>query len=72
LNALILQYADSHQLPRIDLFGATVEPGTQQLAEVYSNDGLHLSTAGYRKFAQLAYEQVFASGSPPRNAGKLT
>jgi lysophospholipase L1-like esterase len=72
LNALILQYADSHQLARVDLFGATVEPGTQQLAEVYSNDGLHLSTAGYRKFAQLVYEQVFASGSPPRNAGKPT
>jgi lysophospholipase L1-like esterase len=72
LNALILQYADSHQLPRIDLFGATVEPGTQQLAEVYSNDGLHLTTVGYRKFAQLVYEQVFASGSPPRNAGEPT
>jgi lysophospholipase L1-like esterase len=72
LNALILQYADLHQLPRIDLFGETVEPETQQLAEVYSNDGLHLTTAGYRKFAQLVYEQVFASGSPPLNAGKPT
>jgi lysophospholipase L1-like esterase len=72
LNALILQYADSHQLPRIDLFGATVEAETQQLAEIYSNDGLHLTTAGYRKFAQLVYEQLFASGSPPRNAGKPT
>ncbi len=69
LNALIAQYADSHQLSRIDLHGATAEPKTQLLADVYSNDGLHLSTAGYRKFAQLVYEQVFASASPIRNTG---
>lgn len=64
LNELIVQYADSHQLPTIDLFGATAEPRTQQLAKIYSNDGLHLTTAGYRKFAQLVYEQVFQSESP--------
>lgn len=69
LNALIVQYADLHQLPRVDLFGATAEPMTQQLAALYSNDGLHLSTLGYRKFAQLVYEQVFASGNPLRKAG---
>ena len=72
LNALIVQYANSHHLPRIDLFGATVEPRTQQLAEIYSNDGLHLTTAGYRKLAQLVYEEVFASAGPFRNAERLT
>ena len=72
LNALIVQYADSHQLPSIDLFGATVEPRTQHLAEIYSNDGLHLTTAGYRKLAQLVYEQVFAQAGPFRNTGRST
>ncbi len=72
LNALIVQYADLHQLPRVDLFEATVEPVTQQLAALYSNDGLHLSTVGYRKFAQLVYEQVFASGNSLRKAGEPT
>jgi len=72
LNALIVQYADLHQLPRVDLFGATVEPMTQQLAALYSNDGLHLSTVGYRKFAQLVYEQVFGSGNSLPKAGEST
>lgn len=72
LNALIVQYADLHQLPRVDLFEATAEPVTQQLAALYSNDGLHLSTVGYRKFAQLVYEQVFASGNSLRKAGEPT
>jgi len=72
LNALIVQYADLHQLPRVDLFGATAEPMTQQLAALYSNDGLHLSTVGYRKFAQLVYEQVFGSGTSLRKVGEPT
>jgi acyl-CoA thioesterase I len=72
LNALIVQYADLHQLPRVDLFGATAEPRTQQLAANYSNDGVHLTTSGYRKFAQLVYEQVFASGRLFRHAGEST
>jgi lysophospholipase L1-like esterase len=28
------------------------------LAREYSNDGLHLTTAGYRLFADLVYRQV--------------
>jgi lysophospholipase L1-like esterase len=32
-----------------------------RLAAVYSNDGLHLTTDGYRKLATLLYEQVFAA-----------
>jgi len=72
LNLLIAQYAESHGLPLVDLFGATAEPRAQLLAEIYSNDGLHLSTAGYRKFAQFVYEQVFASAKALRNVRKST
>lgn len=64
LNRLIADYAARKGLPLIDLFTATADPATHQLAESYSNDGLHLTTAGYRLLADLIYEQVFASASP--------
>lgn len=59
LNALIAgRYAD-RALPCVDLFTATAEPETGRLAREYSNDGLHLATAGYKLLARLLYEQVF-------------
>jgi len=64
LNGLIQEYALSNNLLWIDLFGATVDSASGQLAEPYSNDGLHLSTAGYRLFARLLYDQVFAKAFP--------
>jgi acyl-CoA thioesterase I len=60
LNGLIREYAESKGLAWIDLFAATAEDGTRQLAPQYSNDGLHLTTAGYRLLAQLLYDQIFA------------
>lgn len=52
LNQLIQGYADSKRLAYVDLFAATVEPESGQLAVNYSNDGIHLTTAGYRLFAE--------------------
>ena len=52
LNRLIQEYAGSKGLACVDLFAATVEPQSGQLAEPYSNDGIHLTTAGYRRFAE--------------------
>jgi lysophospholipase L1-like esterase len=60
LNSLIQEYALAKGLSWIDLFMATVESETGQLAAHYSNDGLHLSTAGYRLLARLLFDQVFA------------
>lgn len=60
LNELIAEYAKSKGLVWIDLFSATAEDGTRQLSAPYSNDGLHLTTAGYRLLARLLYDQVFA------------
>jgi lysophospholipase L1-like esterase len=48
-------------LAAFDLFAATIEPETQQLAARYSNDGLHLTTAGYRLVAEGLYRHVFAA-----------
>lgn len=59
LNGLILRYAESKGLAAFDLFAATAEPETQQLAAQYSNDGLHLTTAGYRLMAERLYQEVF-------------
>jgi lysophospholipase L1-like esterase len=61
LNTLILRYAESKRLVTFDLFAATAEPETQQLAARYSNDGLHLTTAGYRLVAERLYQEVFAA-----------
>jgi len=58
LNALILEYARTKNLQAVDLFTATAEPETDLLVREYSNDGLHLTTAGYRLFADLVYRQV--------------
>jgi lysophospholipase L1-like esterase len=61
LNGLILRYAESKRLAAFDLFTATAEPETHQLAAQYSNDGLHLNTAGYRLVAERLYQEVFAA-----------
>ncbi len=56
LNKLIQDYAGSKGMACVDLFAVTAEPASGQLAAIYSNDGIHLTTAGYRLFAeQVAY-----------------
>ena len=62
LNRLIQDYCASKNVSCVDLFTATAEPETLRLAALYSNDGLHLTTAGYRLLADLLYEEVFAGG----------
>jgi lysophospholipase L1-like esterase len=52
LNQLIQDYADSKDLASVDLFTVTAELETGQLARIYSNDGIHLTTAGYQLLAQ--------------------
>lgn len=53
LNKLIQEYAASRRIACVDLLGATVDRQSGQLAELYSNDGIHLTTGGYRLFAEL-------------------
>jgi acyl-CoA thioesterase I len=59
LNQLIFEYCQNQKIPCVDLFTATAEPETLRLAEPYSNDGLHLTTEGYRLLAERMAEQVF-------------
>ena len=67
LNTLIKNYCVSKRIGCVDLFTATAEPETLYLASHYSNDGLHLTTEGYQRLADLLYEEVFAPqlGLPP-------
>ncbi|MDA2911028.1 GDSL-type esterase/lipase family protein [Nitrospiraceae bacterium AH_259_D15_M11_P09] len=60
LNHLIMDYCKRKAVACVDLFEATQEPKSGSLAEQYSNDGLHLSSNGYRMLATLLFEQVFA------------
>lgn len=67
LNQLIHEYAGSKNLACVDLFEATVDPKSGQLAELYSNDGIHLTTAGYRLFAERVahiLKPLLAQNSP--------
>lgn len=61
LNDLIQEYARSKQLRSVDLFSATSAPESSQLCSEYSNDGLHLTTEGYRRFAMLLHEEIFSA-----------
>jgi len=63
LNRLIADYGRTAAQPVVDLFAATAEPGSLRLAEPYSNDGLHLTTEGYRLFAELVSRAI-----PPPSA----
>jgi acyl-CoA thioesterase-1 len=56
LNKLIADHCRENDIPCVDLFTATSEPDTGRLAARYSNDGLHLSTEGYKLLAKLVYE----------------
>lgn len=61
LNGLIQEYARSKSLRYLDLFAATADLESLQLCPEYSNDGLHLTTEGYRRFAILLHEQIFST-----------
>ena len=59
LNRLIVEYCRTRQQPFVDLFAVTADPETLRLAEPFSNDGLHLTTEGYRLLAESLYREVF-------------
>jgi lysophospholipase L1-like esterase len=67
LNQLIHDYADSKGIAYVDLFTGTSQPDTGQLAAIYSNDGIHLTTAGYQLFAQQVAKilKPLLAGSTP-------
>ncbi len=58
LNQQIQECGSQRKFPVIDWFAETCESTTQALALEYSNDGLHLNVAGYRKLAELLWTQV--------------
>lgn len=63
LNQLILDYGRARPQAVVDLFTATAEPESLRLAEPYSNDGLHLTTEGYRMLAELVSREILLAQS---------
>lgn len=59
VNQAITEYCELQQIPLVDLFTATCDPRSQELAPQYSEDGLHLTTLGYRTLADLLWFQIF-------------
>ena len=60
LNRLITERCQRRHMPCVDLFQATSEGSSCLLALHFSSDGLHLNAAGYRTFARLVWNEVFA------------
>lgn len=60
LNRLITERCKRHHVSCVDLFQATLEDSSFLLAARFSSDGLHLNTAGYRTFARLIWNELFA------------
>jgi lysophospholipase L1-like esterase len=58
LNLSIKELGHTQQFPVVDWFTTTCESQAKALAPEFSNDGLHLNTAGYRKLAELVWNQV--------------
>lgn len=59
LNNEIIDYCTSRSIIYIDYFKASAESDTLRLKSIYSNDGLHLSTAGYKLLGEMLYKDVF-------------
>ena len=59
LNGQILEYCASKCIALVDLFVETAESDSKLLARPFSNDGLHLSTRGYKLLAELLLNQIF-------------
>ncbi|MSR23476.1 MAG: hypothetical protein EXR96_00050 [Nitrospiraceae bacterium] len=70
LNEMIRQICLEKKLSCVDFFTATQEQGSGLLAEPYSNDGLHLTTEGYRRLAELLYAEVFSRNEWSRGAAR--
>lgn len=59
LNGMIQDTCQAMGMACVDLYSGTSEGEDGLLAAAYSNDGLHLSTAGYERFAELVWQVLF-------------
>lgn len=58
LNRLIIDHCRENGIPCVDLFAATSEQDSGRLKAEFSNDGLHMSTEGYRLVARMVNEVI--------------
>jgi acyl-CoA thioesterase I len=60
VNSALKGYCRNAAIPLVDLFAATCDPRTKELAAPFSEDGLHLTTLGYYSLAELLWKEVFS------------
>jgi lysophospholipase L1-like esterase len=58
LNKLIEREAHERNIGFINLFIETSDPKTNRLLQIYSNDGLHLNTEGYKKISEVIFHNL--------------
>ena len=58
LNQIIKNICLEKEVVCVDLFTATSDPETNRLRNVFSNDGLHLNTEGYKTLAVTIFSQT--------------
>jgi lysophospholipase L1-like esterase len=57
LNNLLQEHCRDMGIRCVDLFSALLEQTSSRLALLYSSDGLHLNSEGYRKMGAVIYEE---------------
>lgn len=60
VNSALKGYCRNAAIPLVDLFAATCDLRTKELAAPFSEDGLHLTTLGYYTLAELLWKEVFS------------
>jgi lysophospholipase L1-like esterase len=53
INQQLRQWCKQEKVTYVDLFSSFVTPGTSRLNPNYTNDGLHLTGAGYLKWVEI-------------------
>lgn len=53
LNSKIKDIALRYNITYIDVYAALVDPNTNELNAIYTNDGLHMLGRGYQKWAEI-------------------
>ncbi len=61
VNQALTAHCAAKSTPLVDVFTATCDPSSRELAAKYSEDGVHLTTSGYRLMADMLWRGVFRS-----------
>jgi acyl-CoA thioesterase-1 len=58
LNQFVKCFCHEQDMLCVDLFRGTCDPATNRLTAAYASDGLHFNAVGYRKMAELIFNEA--------------